>query len=82
MGYEYYRLHSSPRAAASHVSGAVGLGALALAIAANAHSLWGGKGDQRWLLLSLVLWPLITAVPAFVVTWVLKTLLTRKKKAG
>jgi hypothetical protein len=80
--YEYYRLRSSPLAAASHVSGAVALGALALAIAASTHALLGGQGGRRLLLLSLVLWPLITAVPAYVVAWGLTTLLARKKDAG
>src|SRR5437867_11230280 len=47
MGYEHYRLRSSPRSTASHVCGAVALGAFALAIAANVHALWGRQGHQR-----------------------------------
>ena len=80
MGYEYYRLRSSSRATASHVSGAVALGAFAVAIAANAHALWSGQGNQRLLLSALVLWPLVTAVPAYLLVWGLTTLLAHRKE--
>src|SRR5437867_12389693 len=37
IGYEHYRLGSSPRPTALHAAGAVALGAFGLALAANGH---------------------------------------------
>jgi len=67
IAYEHFRLHNSPRVTAMHVSAAVALGAFALAVAANIHGLWVGSSQRRSLAFALVAWPLITAVPAFVV---------------
>jgi hypothetical protein len=69
MAYERVRLQNSPGAAALHVAVAVALGAFGLAVGANIHSLSTASTDQhrRLLLLSLGIWPVITAVPAFVV---------------
>jgi len=64
IGYEHYRIGSSPRPTALHAAGAVALGAFGLALAANIHSLLAASG-QRAPLLALVAWPVITAVPAF-----------------
>lgn len=65
IGYELFR--TSPRLAALHVALAVALGAFGLAVSANIHSLRLGLANehQRLLLLSLGLWPMITALPAF-----------------
>ena len=65
IGYEHYRVGSSPRPAALHAAGAVGLGAFGLALAANVHWLFAGTHGQRPPLLALPVWPVITAVPAF-----------------
>src|SRR5436190_1148960 len=69
IAYERFRLRNSPSAAALHVAVAVALGAFGLAVGANIHSLFIVSSNQhRWLLLlALLLWPLITAIPAFVV---------------
>ena len=68
--YEHFRLRNSPRRTALHVSAAAALGAFGLAIAANVHELWANPGNHRsLLLLALVLWPILTAVPAFVVAF-------------
>src|SRR6184192_4510046 len=40
IGYEHYRLGSSPRPTALHAAGAVALGAFGLALAANVHWLF------------------------------------------
>ena len=75
--YERFRLRNSPRLAALHVALAVALGAFGLAVGANIHSLSVGSTNEhrRLLLLALVLWPIITALPAFLValiaSWVL-----------
>ena len=65
IGYEHYRLGSSPRPTALHAAGAVALGTFGLALAANAHWLFAGTYGQRAPLLALPVWPVITAVPAF-----------------
>src|SRR5438067_5863267 len=69
IAYERFRLQNSPGSAALHVAFAVALGAFGLAVGANIHSLRTGSGNQhrQLLLLSLGIWPVITAVPAFVV---------------
>ena len=67
IGYEHFRLRSSPATTALHASLAVGLGAFGLAGAANIHAQVSGSSHQRALALSLVLWPVLTAVPAFLV---------------
>jgi len=64
VGYEHNR-GSSPRATALHAAGAVALGAFGLALAANVHWLVAGTPGQRAPLLALPVWPVITAVPAF-----------------
>ena len=75
--YEGFRLQNSPRSAALHVALAVALGAFGLAVGANIHSLSVGSTSEhrRLLLLALGLWPLITAMPAFLValggSWVM-----------
>lgn len=75
--YERFRLRNSPRLAALHVALAVALGAFGLAVGANIHSLSAGSTNEhrRLLLLALGLWPIITALPAFLVAlvagWVL-----------
>ena len=82
IGYEHYRLRSSPPSTASHVCGAVALGAFTLAVAAYVHALWGGSGSQRLLVSALVLWPLVTAVSAYLVAREITALLARKNRAG
>jgi hypothetical protein len=82
IAYELFRLRQSPRSMALHVALAVAFGALALAVAAALHSLSSASlnGIRQirpvWLL-ALIAWPLLTAVPAFVVALVAGTVLTR-----
>ena len=64
---EHFRLRNSPSRTALHASVSVALGAFALAAAANIHALTAGTGNQRLLALALVIWPIITGAPAFVV---------------
>jgi hypothetical protein len=67
IGLEHFRLRNPPRGTALHASVAVALGAFALAAAANMHALTSGTGNQRLLALALVIWPVVTGVPAFLV---------------
>jgi hypothetical protein len=55
--------------AALHVAFAVALGAFGLAAGANIHSLSTGSANphRQLLLLSLGIWPVMTALPAFLV---------------
>src|SRR5205809_5907426 len=66
IAYEQVRLRSSPGATALHASLAVALGAFALAVAANVHAQ-AAASHQPSHFLALVLWPVVTALPAFVV---------------
>jgi hypothetical protein len=65
IGYEHFRLRNSPGRIALHASMSVALGAFGLAIAANIHASHAATGNQRLLALALVIWPIMTAVPAF-----------------
>ena len=69
IAYERFRLNNSPGSAALHIAFAVGLGAFGLAVGANIHSLSAGSTNQhrQLLLLALGIWPVITALPAFLV---------------
>jgi hypothetical protein len=71
IAYERFRLQNSPGSTALHVAFAVALGAFGLAVGANIHSLSAGSTNQhrQLLLLSLGIWPVITAVPAFLVAF-------------
>ena len=73
----YFRFGNSPRSTALHAAISVALGALALAATANIHALTAGTGNRRLLALALVIWPMITGVPAFVVALVAVAVLAR-----
>src|SRR5213595_3409190 len=75
--YEHYRLGSSPRPTALHAAGAVALGAFGLALAANVHWLVAGTHGQRPPLLALPVWPVVTALPAFLAALAIAAVLAR-----
>jgi hypothetical protein len=77
IGYAHYRLRGSPRATALYAAGAVALGAFGLAVAANVHWLLAGRPGQHAPLLALPIWPVITAVPAFLGALAVAALLAR-----
>lgn len=81
--YEQVRLRSSPRITALHVASAAGLGAFGLAVAANVHTQTLSAHQPHVLLvLSLVIWPVMTALPAFIVALVGATLFARVWRSG
>ena len=84
IAYERFRLRSSAPSGALRVAMAVALGAFGLAVGANIHSLSGASTDQhrRLLLLALVIWPVITALPAFLVALAAGGVLTRVPKGA
>src|SRR5215467_14334691 len=78
IAYERFRLQNSPGSAALHVAFAVALGAFGLAVGANIHSLSVGSSQHRHLLLlALGVWPVITALPAFLVAFGANMILAR-----
>ena len=78
IAYERFRLQNSPASAALHVAFAVALGAFGVAVGANIHSLSAGSTQHRQLLhLSLGIWPVITALPAFLVAFGTNMVLAR-----
>ena len=82
IAYEHFRRNSSPPATACYASIGAALGAFALAVAANIHSLRAGSSHQRALLFALVAWPALTVVPAFVVSLALAAVLARTRQRG
>jgi hypothetical protein len=78
IGYEHFRLGNSPRATALHAALAVAVGAFLLAVAATVRAVTvPSHAPYRQYLLALVAWPLVTAVPAFLVALAVAALLAR-----
>ncbi len=69
LGFEQFLLGNRPRSVAGHVALAAALGAFGMAVGANIHSLAVPSTDRQrqLLLIALLAWPAITAVPAFLV---------------
>jgi hypothetical protein len=84
IGYEHFRLRSAAVSGALHVALAVALGAFGLAVGANIHALSIGTPSQhrQLLLLSLGIWPVITAVPAFLIALATNIVLARALPTG
>ncbi|MDQ5846096.1 MAG: hypothetical protein M3539_12475 [Acidobacteriota bacterium] len=79
IAYEHFRLRNTARPTAWHASLAVALGAFGLALAANIHDLGSASGYRPRMLIAFVAWPLLTAVPAFIVALVLAAALGMKR---
>ena len=77
IAYEHYRLGGSPKVSASHVAVAVAIGAILLAVAGMLHSLLNTSTIRLTWLLALVVWPAVTAIPAFVGAFVTGVVLAR-----
>ena len=81
--YERARARGSPRITALHAASAAALGAFGLAIAANVHAYTVGAREHALALaLSLAIWPVMTALPAFVVALVVAVLFDRALRRG
>lgn len=72
--YEDVRLHSPARTTALNAALAVALGAFALAVSASLHAR---ATLHHFPVIALAIWPVITALPAFVVAFVAAVLLSR-----
>ena len=76
LWYEHFQLRNSPRTTSLNAGLAVAFGGLLLAVAALTHALTvPTHAPFRLYLLALVMWPIITGVPAYVVTLVLTSIL-------
>jgi len=73
--YEHYRLTTPPTKTALRAAASVALGAFGLAVSAYLHSL-RTPGQDR-ILIALVAWPVMTALPAFLAALGITTLLAR-----
>ncbi len=82
IGIERFRFWNPAGRTAFHVALAVALGGFGLAVAANVHSFTADKSNRGLLALALVLWPLITGLPAFLVAFVIAALVGWVKKPG
>ena len=67
IAYEQFRLRNTVWPTAWHAAGAVAFGAFVLAVVANIHDLGWAAGYRPRMLIALVAWPMLTAVPAFIV---------------
>lgn len=76
--FERFRLASPPSRAAAHVTWGAAAGASLLAAAALSRAIATGTGRPVLLALSLILWPLIVALPAFLVALALGHLMRRR----
>ena len=77
--YEHFRFHDPPRVAALHIAVAAALGAFALAVAANIHAFYSITANRPLLIASLILWPILIGVPAFIVAVIIAIVLARIK---
>jgi hypothetical protein len=76
--YENIRLRTSPRTTAWHAALGAGLGAFGLAVAASLH---GHAVHRNFPAFALAVWPIMTALPAFVVALIAAAVLTRVRAA-
>jgi hypothetical protein len=79
IAYEHIRLRSPARTTALHASLAVALGAFGLAVAASLHAQ---RTHQHFPAVALAIWPIVTALPAFVVALAAAAVLARVRKPG
>ena len=77
--YEHYRLLNPPRIVALRVSVAVALGAFLLAAAANILTLFADSDKNNLMIFAFAVWPFITAVPAFLISLAVATILAKKR---
>jgi hypothetical protein len=80
VGYEQFRLKQRSLDVALHIAIAVGVGGFLLAVSAFVHALTvGTTAPLRLYGIALVAWPLLTAVPAFIVTLIASLVANRIK---
>jgi hypothetical protein len=75
IAYEHYRLYNPFLLTAIHVSLGVALGAFGLAAAANFQALWTSSENHSSIALALILWPILTAIPSFLVAFAIAAIM-------
>jgi hypothetical protein len=80
IAYEHHLRGGSARMTAVQASMAAAIGAFGLAAAANLHGLTVGSANQRALRIALLAWPVVVAVPAFIVAMIASALATFAKR--
>jgi len=75
--YEHVGLSSTPRTTAFHPALAVGLAGFGLAVSASLH---GRAMNHPFPATALAVWPVMTALPAFVVALVVAVVLSRARR--
>jgi hypothetical protein len=73
--YEHYRFNNSSLKTALHTSSAAAVGAFGLSVAANINALFVSSTNQILLAFSLLIWPVLTLVPAFITAFVVTSVL-------
>jgi hypothetical protein len=76
--FDLFRARFSPSATAFHAAIGAALGSLGLAVAATIHA--HGTAHRFPALLAMITWPLLTGLPAFVVAFLVATVLVRARK--
>lgn len=79
IGYEQVRLRSSPVTTAFHAALAVGLGAFGLAVSASLHA---HATHAHFPAFALAAWPVLTALPAFLVALAAAAVLKRMRASA
>jgi hypothetical protein len=79
IAYEQVRLGSAPVTTAFHTALAVALGAFVLALAATMRAA-SSSSQQHSIAIALVVWPLITGLPAFVVALIAAAVIARLRR--
>ena len=79
IAYEHLRQRNSSLSKALHVAVAVAIGGFGLAVAAIIHSLFVPPNYSRWrFVLALMVWPIVTALPAFIVALAIAWMLAHR----
>lgn len=82
IGHEHFRLGNRAASTALHCAMAAALGAFGLAVFATARSFLVSPEAAHWRFgIALVAWPVVTAVPAFVVALAAAAALRRVRPA-
>jgi len=77
--YEHFRLRNLPFKASLHVSLAMALGAMTLALAAYLQRLASSENPSS-LAWAIIAWPLFTALPGFLIAFVSTTVIDRIRR--
>ena len=80
--YELLKLHSTAVRTAWHAATAVALGAFGLALAANIRTHIAAANPRPALLLSVLIWPVMLAIPAFLVALAAAALVARTRRSA